>query len=127
MTLANIGQCTFVMLVWAFVADAIDYHEYIYHERNDGTLYSIYTFSRKIGSTLASFGATALLSIVGFVTGAANQSPHVISAIRYLGTGIPLAACIIELIGIVFIFNLNKEKSDQIAAELALRSEKGED
>ena len=116
--LANLGQVTFIMVVWAFVADAIDYHEYKFNSRNDGTLYSIYTFARKIGSTLASFGATAALAAIGFIATAEVQSPETISAIRYLGTSIPLIASIIEIIGIKFIWNLTKEDSENITKAL---------
>lgn len=119
--LSNLGQSVFIMTVWAFVADAIDFHEYKFHSRNDGTLYSIYTFSRKIGSTLASFGATALLAAVGFIASAATQTPEVASAVRYLGTGIPVVACAIELIGIMFIFHLTPKMSEEITAELRAR------
>ncbi|WP_297790795.1 MFS transporter [uncultured Anaerococcus sp.] len=118
--LANLGQVTFIMVVWAFVADAIDYHEYKFKSRNDGTLYSIYTFARKIGSTLASFGATAALAAIGFVATSPSQSPETIAAIRYLGTSIPLIACILEIIGMKFIWNLTKEDSEKIANDLRI-------
>lgn len=116
--IANLGQIAFIMLVWAFVADAIDYHEYKFDDRNDGTLYSIYTFSRKIGSTLASFGATALLAAIGFVATAEIQTPEVASSIRYLGTAIPVVACAMEIIGIRFIWHLTREDSLNITKEL---------
>ena len=54
------------MLVWAFVTDAIDHHQFITGKRNDGSLYSIYTFSRKIGSTPASVGISGILAAIGF-------------------------------------------------------------
>ena len=52
--IGNIGQTIFTMLIWALVSDSLDYHEYKFNYRSDGSLYSIYTFSRKIGSTIAS-------------------------------------------------------------------------
>ena len=78
----------------------------------------IYTFARKIGSTLASFGATAALAAIGFIATAETQSPETISAIRYLGTSIPLIASIIEIIGMKFIWNLTREDSEEITKAL---------
>lgn len=117
-TIAVIGQFFFTMFVWAFVGDAIDYHEYKYKNRNDGTLYSTYTFSRKVGTTIASAGATAILASIGFVSGLDSQTVEVTNAIRMLGTGIPMVACIIELIGLRFVYHLTTEDSIKISKVL---------
>lgn len=121
--ISNIGQTTFTMLVWAFVTDAIDYNEYRTGKRNDGSLYSIYTFSRKIGSTVASVGVSAILASIGFVSTASTQAPEVVSRIRLLGTGVPLLAVILEIIGIGLIWNLTKEESEKIQKELHARKQ----
>lgn len=112
------GQIIFSMLVWAFVTDAIDYQEYTTKERSDGSIYSIYTFSRKIGSTLASAGLTAILAAIGFVAGIETQSPEVINSIRIIATGLPLVALVLELIGLGLIFNITQEDYDNISKEL---------
>lgn len=120
-TLANIGQTFFIMLVWAFVSEAIDYNEYKNMTRADGTLYSVYTFSRKIGSTIASTGATALLASIGFVVGSQAQSTEVIESIRMIGTGIPVVACIMEIIGLRLIYHIDNNKANDINKELERR------
>lgn len=117
-TLANAGQTVFMMIIWALVTDTLDYHEYITGERSDGSLFSIYTFSRKIGSTLASTLASVMLGMVGFVSGAATQAPAVAENIRTLTTAVPVITTILQLIGIGLIFNLSKERMDEIQAEL---------
>ncbi|MBO1264181.1 MFS transporter [Proteiniclasticum sp. SCR006] len=120
-TLANAGQTVFMMIIWALVTDTLDYHEYITGERSDGSLYSIYTFSRKIGSTLASTLASVMLGLVGFVSGAAVQAPAVAENIRTLTTAVPVITTLLQLIGIGLIFNLSKERMDEIQAELKER------
>ena len=122
-TLANAGQTVFMMIIWALVTDTLDYHEYITGERSDGSLFSIYTFSRKIGSTLASTLASVMLGLVGFVSGAATQAPAVAENIRTLTTAVPVITTILQLIGIGLIFNLSKERMDEIQAELKERRE----
>ena len=122
--IGSIGQSTFTMLVWAFVTDAIDYNEYKTGKRNDGSLYSIYTFSRKIGSTIASVGVSGTLAAIGFVSTASSQTPEVVNSIRLLGTGVPLLAVILEIIGIGLIWNLGKEKTEKMQLELNERTVK---
>lgn len=120
-TISNAGQTAFMMLIWALVTDCLDYHEYITGERNDGSLYSIYTFSRKIGSTIASTLASFVLGWIGYVSGVAAQTPAVAANIRTLVTAVPVVTCILELIGIGLIFNLTKEKSAEVYEELKRR------
>lgn len=92
------------------------------HERSDGSMYSIYTFSRKIGSTIASSGISFALGAIGYVAGTnVTQSPATIDGIYSLVTLIPVATCVLELIGIGLIFNLNHKQTNQMYAELAER------
>ena len=67
--LGTIGQTVFTMLIWALVTDCLDYSEWKFNERSDGSMYSLYTFSRKIGSTIASTGVSFGLAVIGFVSG----------------------------------------------------------
>lgn len=123
-TLGTSGQTAFTMLIWALVTDCIDYHEYLTGERSDGSLYSIYTFSRKIGSTLASTIASFSLGFIGYVSGIESQTAEVAANIRSLCTAIPVITCVLELIGIGVIFNLTKEKTEEMYAKLKANRER---
>ena len=81
-----IGQTVFTMLIWALVTDCLDYSEWKFHERSDGSMYSIYTFSRKIGSTIASSGISFALSAIGYVAGT-NVTQSAATSRRYLQSG----------------------------------------
>lgn len=120
-TLAVSGQTAFTMLIWAFVTDCIDYSEFQTGERSDGSLYSIYTFSRKIGSTLASTIASFSLGAIGYVSGIQSQAPEIANHIRSLCTSIPVITCVLELIGIGLVYNLTKEKTEEMYTELNKR------
>lgn len=122
---AMLGQTVFTMLIWAMVTDCLDYGEWVTGERNDGSMYSIYTFSRKIGSTLASTIASFSLGAIGYVSGInVVQTPEVVSSIRVLVCAIPVVTAVLEVIGIGFIFNLNQEKTEKMYADLAARRTK---
>lgn len=117
--LGTIGQTVFTMLIWALVTDCLDYSEWKFHERSDGSMYSLYTFSRKIGSTIASTGVSFGLAAIGFVSGSnVMQTAEAVNGIYFLVNIIPVVTCALELIGVGLIFNLNKETTEQMYAEL---------
>ena len=120
--LATIGQTAFTILIWALVTDCLDYSEWKMNFRADGSMYSLYTFSRKIGSTIASTGAASALAAIGYVSGVgAVQSAATINNIYYLVNAVPVITCILELIGIGLIFNLNQKKTAEMYEALAER------
>ena len=122
--LGTIGQTVFTMLIWALVTDCLDYSEWKFHERSDGSMYSLYTFSRKIGSTIASAGVSFGLQAIGYISGNnVVQSDATINNIYMLVALIPVLTCVLELIGIGAIFNLDKEQTKEMYAELKQRRE----
>ena len=117
--LGTIGQTVFTMLIWALVTDCLDYSEWKFNERSDGSMYSLYTFSRKIGSTIASTGVSFGLAAIGFVSGSnVVQTAEAVNGIYFLVNIIPVVTCILELVVVGLIFNLNKETTERMYAEL---------
>ena len=119
-----LGQTAFTMLIWALVSDCLDYSEWKTGFRSDGSMYSMYTFSRKIGSTIASAGIAGGLTLVHYVSGEnVVQTAETVKGIYYLCNAIPTICYALILVGIGLIFNLNKKTTDQMYAELAARRE----
>ena len=117
-----LGQTAFTMLIWALVSDCLDYSEWKTGFRSDGSMYSMYTFSRKIGSTIASSGLAFSLGLVGYVSGEnVVQTAEAVKGIYYVCNAIPTICYALILIGIGLIFNLDKKKTDQMYAEMAER------
>ena len=115
-----IGQTAFTMLIWALVSDCLDYSEWKNGIRSDGSMYSLYTFSRKIGSTIASTGIAASLGLVGYVSGLnVVQTPEAVTGIYYICNAIPFICYALQLIGIGLIFNLDKKKTEEMYAAMA--------
>ena len=121
-----IGQTAFTMLIWALVSDCLDYSEWKNGVRSDGSMYSLYTFSRKIGSTVASTGIAASLGLVGYVSGMnVVQTPEAVKGIYYVCNAIPAICYALQLIGVGLIFNLDKNKTDEMYAAMEeLRAQK---
>lgn len=127
--IANAGQTVFQMLIWAMVADCLDYGEWTQHFRSDGGMYGLYTFARKLGSTIATAGAAASLSIIGYVAGSGvQQSAQAVTGLYTLVNAIPVVVCVLELVGLGWIFRLDQKTCDRMYSELAQRrSERGID
>ena len=118
--LQMVGQTAFTMLIWALVSDCLDYSEWKFGIRSDGSMYSLYTFSRKIGSTVASAGVAASLGLIGYVAGTdVVQSASTVNGIYYLVNMVPVVTCILELVGIGLIFNLDQKTTERMYKEMA--------
>ncbi|MBT2699883.1 MFS transporter [Bacillus sp. ISL-40] len=119
--LATIGSSVFVMVVWALVTDCIDFAELQTGKHYEGTLYSLYSFARKVGMGLGSAIGSYALGWVGFVAGAKSQSPAVAEGVLKMYTGMPIIAFVIMIIGVALIYNLNSKRTNEMYAALKLR------
>ena len=112
--IAIIGKIFFNMTVWALVADCLDYTELQTGKRYDGTLYAIYSFSRKIGMGLGSSVGSFALGWVGFVSGVKSQSAKVAENIADLYVLLPLFAFLCIAVGVGLIYSLNNKKTNDM-------------
>ena len=114
-----LGYGTFNLVIWAFVTDVIDYHEYLTGLREDGTVYAIYSMARKIGQAVAGGIGGAAIAAVGYNSELAKQTADTLSGIHALGTLVPAVVLLMVFLLIVFLYPLNKKRTDQMAFELA--------
>ena len=78
------GFAFFNLVVWAFVTDVIDYHEYLTGLREDGTVYSIYSFARKVGQAIAGGVGGIAIAAVGYDATRAVQTQGALDGIHTL-------------------------------------------
>ena len=116
--IATFGSFVFIMLVWALVTDCIDYTEYKTGQKIEGTLYSLYSFGRKVGMGLGAAVGSYSLGWVGFVSGAKSQTQEVAEGILKMFTALPVFAFVLILIGVGLIYNLNAKKTNEMYAAL---------
>lgn len=122
---ATFGAAFFNTIVWALVLDGIDYQEYTTGERDDATVYAIYSFSRKIGQALAGGLGGAALAWVGYVSSTAGetvvQSEKTIQNIYNLATLVPgITYAVIALI-VLTVYPLTKRKLNDMIEVLNQR------
>lgn len=123
-TLAMIGLGFFNTVIWAMITDVIDDAEVKNGVREDGTIYSVYSFARKLGQALSSGMIGAVLTAIGY-TGevAANPSAHpeVLEGIFNWSCIIPGVGLVLVALALLFIYPLNKKRVEANVAELARR------
>ena len=116
---AALGTTAFNMLMWANITDIIDYNEVLTGKRDDGTIYAVYSFSRKIGQALAGGLGGFALSFIGYNSMAAVQETAVTEAIYSLATGFPAVAYIVVALILAFAYPLNKKVVQENSEKLA--------
>ena len=70
----SLGFGLFNLIIWAFVSDIIDDHEVRTGNREDGTIYAVCSFSRKLGQAIASALGGWSLAWIGYNEDAISQT-----------------------------------------------------
>lgn len=110
------GQTFMTLEVWAMVMDVTDYHEYRCGRKEEGTVYSIYNFVRKVGHTIAGAGSSVALMIIGYDVNAVEQgqSAEVIGGFYTLATLVPALMFTAMALLLIFGYNLSKKKLEEL-------------
>ena len=114
---ANIGVGFFNMVIWAMITDVIDDAEVKNGVREDGTIYSVYSFARKIGQALSSGMIGALLSVIGY-SAATAFNPEVVNGIFNMTCIIPAIGFVGIALVLMFLYPLVKIVSKSNVLEL---------
>ena len=115
------GMGFFNMITWAFITDVIDYQEVKTGSREDGTVYAVYSFARKVGQALAGGIGGFALTAIGYVSDAPSQTPQVADRIYTVATLIPGICYLIVFFIMQFGYPLNRRIVEQNAEILKKR------
>ena len=111
------------LLSWANITDIIDHNEVTTGKRDDGTIYGIYSFSRKIGQALAGGLGGFALSFIGYNSMATTQTVEVTNGIYTIATLFPGVCYIVAGLILMFAYPLGKKVVESNAAKLAAMRE----
>ena len=104
----------FNYLVWAFITDVIDLQDVQTGSRDDGTVYAVYSWARKLGQALAGWLLGMALSWVGFDAVAAKdgiaQSQEALDGIYALANVLPGIGCVLVAVVLLFLYPLKKNR-----------------
>ena len=119
----GVGMGVYTCVSWAMMGDAIDYNEWKFGTREEGTVYSLHSFFRKLAQGV---GPSMVLLIMGWLgyeakLGTIGQSAATSHNMCWLVAGLYLFSAVLQFIGLAVIYNLDKKTLETMNAELAER------
>ncbi len=118
----GLGLGFYTCVSWALMADAIDYNEWKNHTKEEGTVYSLHSFFRKLAQGLGPSAVILIMKVLGYNGElGANQPFAVAENMKWLVAALYTFSAVVMFISIAFIYDLNKKKVAQMAAELEAR------
>ncbi|WP_052284169.1 MFS transporter [Kluyvera genomosp. 1] len=121
--MAFFGTAFVNSLNWALVPDTVDYGEWKTGIRAEGSVYTGYTFSRKISAALAGFLPGIMLTQIGYVPNIA-QSAGTLLGLRQLIFLWPCGLAILAALTMGFFYKLNEARFALIIEEITQRKKK---
>lgn len=122
-TLCWLGLGIFSMVVWALITDVIDYSELKNGIREDGSVYALYSFARKLGQAASAGLSGALLSLVGYSQATAFEE-GVVNGIFNIATLVPGIGFLLLALVLWFWYPLHKKQVDANVIALKAKHEK---
>lgn len=111
---AWLGLGVFTMVSWAIITDVIDYSEIKNGIREDGSIYALYSFARKLGQAAAAGLTGLLLTFIGYEkTEGVPLSAAVKDGIFNISTIVPAVGFILLAAVLFFWYPLNKRAVDE--------------
>ncbi len=120
--LASVGIGVYSLITWAMITDVIDDTEVQQGERADGTIYSIYSFARKLGQAASTGVVGLLLDLIGYSQATAYE-PGVLRGIYSITCLAPAVGFILLAISLQFLYPLGRERVEYNAEKLARKRE----
>ena len=119
----GVGMGVYTCVSWAMMGDAIDYNEWKFGTREEGTVYSLHSFFRKLAQGV---GPSLVLLMMGWLgyearLGTIGQSFTTSHNMCWLVAGLYLFSAVLQFVGLSVIYNLDKKTLNQMNAELAER------
>lgn len=122
--LAWYGLGVFAMVTWALITDVIDYSEIKNGVREDGSIYALYSFARKLGQAAAAGIAGTLLTLIGYSDKTAF-APEVLKGLFSIATGIPAIGFLVLAFILFFWYPLKKKAVDKNVSILKNKRQEG--
>ena len=119
----GVGMGVYTCVSWAFMADAIDYNEWKTGKREEGTIYSLHSFFRKLAQGVGPSVVLFVMGLLGYVSklGTGGQSLATSHNMCWLVAGLYAFSAVLMIVGVGVIYNLDKKTLNQMNAELAAR------
>ena len=115
----SLGLGIYSTVSWAMMGDAIDYNEWKTGNREEGTVYSLHSFFRKLAQGVGPALVLVIMVALGYVgENEGNQVWEVAVRMRYLVAATYLFSALLQFIGLGLVYNLDKKTLNKMNAEL---------
>ncbi len=123
LTIFGIGMGIYTCVSWAMMGDAIDYSEWKFGKREEGVVYSLHSFFRKLAQGIGPSVVLLIMGALGYASelGTIGQSAQTAYNMCWLVASLYLFSAILQFIGIALIYNLDKKTLNQMNSELEAR------
>ncbi len=111
--IAMLGKQLFSMQTYALVSDVIDDIDVRKGIRNDGMVYGVYSFSRKIGQAVAGGISGWALTWIGYDSAAIVQTDEVNQGLYAIANYFPAVSFIVLAVILAFLYPLNKKRVEE--------------
>ncbi|MBQ9960727.1 MAG: MFS transporter [Firmicutes bacterium] len=117
-----LGMGIYSTVSWGMMGDAIDYNEWKNGTREEGTVYAMHSFFRKLAQGAGPSLVLVIMVWLGYVEeNKGSQVFEVAENMRYLVAVLYLVAAIFMFVGLVLVYNLDKKTTAQMKEELEAR------
>lgn len=116
-SLCWLGLGMFSMVSWALITDVIDYSELKNGIREDGSVYALYSFARKLGQAASAGLSGLMLSAIGYTQETAFDE-GVVNGIFNISTIVPAIGFALLVAVLWFWYPLHKKEVDANIEEL---------
>lgn len=116
----GLGLGVYTCVSWSLMADAIDYNEWKTGKREEGTVYSLHSFFRKLAQGV---GPSAVILVMGWLGYNSEidinaQSVQTANNMCWLVAGLFTFSAALMFLSIAFVYNLDKKTVAQMTEEL---------
>ncbi len=118
----SLGLGIYSTVSWAMMGDAIDYNEWVTGNREEGTVYSLHSFFRKLAQGVGPSLILIIMVAFGYVgADEGNQAWNVAVNMRYIVAATFLFSAILQFVGLALVYNLDKKTLEKMNNELEER------
>ena len=115
----SLGLGIYSTVSWAMMGDAIDYNEWKFGTREEGTVYSLHSFFRKLAQGIGPSLVLVIMVAFGYIgANEGNQVWEVAINMRYIVAATFLFSAILQFIGLGLVYNLDKKTLAKMNEEL---------
>ena len=106
----SLGLGIYSTVSWAMMGDAIDYNEWKFKSREEGTVYSLHSFFRKLAQGVGPSIVLVIMVAFGYVgADEGNQAWQVAVNMRYIVAATFMFSAVLQFIGLGIIYNLDRK------------------